>query len=170
MNNAAKKSLKDPDQFWFQSDLSPKSKRNERMAVVQHPDKGFKAGDKVRVNMPTNVAYHGQVITLETPYVSGANHGWYILNNTVLFYDSQLEPAVVDKCWINKQLEGRKRDAERLNREVEVLNGQLAYMAETGQDTFDENEFKAYHTLKVLEKNNLSTLERAKAIAGLFSK
>jgi hypothetical protein len=56
-----------------------------------------------------------------------------------------------------------------LNEEIAVLKSKIAYLAETGGQEFCENEFKAYHTLKILENNqNTTILDRAKAIASLF--
>ena len=43
-------------------------------------------------------------------------------------------------------------------------------MDETGSETFDENEFKAYQTLSIIEKGDLTKIEKAKAIAALINK
>jgi hypothetical protein len=45
----------------------------------------------------------------------------------------------------------------------------IAYMDEVGEDNFDENEFKAYQTLRLLERAEMTHLQRAKAIASLFN-
>jgi hypothetical protein len=42
-------------------------------------------------------------------------------------------------------------------------------MHETGSDTFDQNEFKAYHTLTIIEQSDMSKIEKAKAIAALIA-
>ena len=52
---------------------------------------------------------------------------------------------------------------------IAELNSKLKYMDEVGSDTFDENEFKAYQTLTIIEKGNLSKLEKARAIAQLLN-
>jgi len=46
----------------------------------------------------------------------------------------------------------------------------INFLAETGSDEFDENEFKAYHTLSIIEQGNMSKIEKAKAIAALIAK
>jgi hypothetical protein len=45
----------------------------------------------------------------------------------------------------------------------------IQFMEEMGVEEFDENEFKAYQTLLIIEKSEMSTLEKAKAIAKLIS-
>jgi hypothetical protein len=42
-------------------------------------------------------------------------------------------------------------------------------MKETGSYIFIENEFKAYHTLTIIEKGDMTKMEKAKAIAALIS-
>jgi hypothetical protein len=43
-------------------------------------------------------------------------------------------------------------------------------MTETGSDEFSEDEFKVYQTLKLLEDEKLSRLEKSKLIAELIKK
>ena len=135
-------------------------------------NKKFKTGDKVRVNIPGN-AYHSKVYTLGVEYNTNP-HGWYVTGegvapNSIMFYDSQLEPAVVDREYINKCIQDIKDEQEHLNKRIELHSQQLAYLDETNQEDFEEMEFKAYYAIKVLEQDNMTTVERAKAIAGLVN-
>ena len=52
---------------------------------------------------------------------------------------------------------------------IEETQNKIAFMQETGSDMFDENEFKAYHTLTIIEQSDMSKIEKAKAIAALIS-
>jgi hypothetical protein len=52
---------------------------------------------------------------------------------------------------------------------IAETEGKITFMKETGSDTFDENEFKAYHTLMIIEKSGMTMIEKAKAIATLIS-
>jgi hypothetical protein len=52
---------------------------------------------------------------------------------------------------------------------IDELQSKINYMDETGNDMFDENEFKAYQTLTIIEKGNLSKLDKARAIAALLN-
>ena len=45
----------------------------------------------------------------------------------------------------------------------------INFLTETGSDEFNENEFKAYHTLGIIEQSNMTKIEKAKAIAALIS-
>jgi hypothetical protein len=53
---------------------------------------------------------------------------------------------------------------------VENVKLKLEFIKETGASIFNENEYRAYNTLKTLENSKLSTLEKAKQIASLFNK
>jgi carbonic anhydrase len=44
----------------------------------------------------------------------------------------------------------------------------ISFMEETDSELFDENEFKAYRTLSIIEQGNMSKIEKAKAIAALI--
>lgn len=46
----------------------------------------------------------------------------------------------------------------------------IEFMAEIKSEEFDENEFKAYQTLTLIENTEMSKLDKAKAIAVLITK
>jgi len=52
---------------------------------------------------------------------------------------------------------------------IAETESKIAFLTETGSDTFVENEFKAYHTLNIIEQSGMSKIEKAKAIAALIS-
>jgi hypothetical protein len=53
---------------------------------------------------------------------------------------------------------------------IKETKAKIAFMDETGSDTYNENEFKAYQTLTIIEKGDLSKMDKAKAIAALLDK
>jgi hypothetical protein len=59
---------------------------------------------------------------------------------------------------------------EKLQQELQNIEDKLRYIEESGCTTFNENEFKVYKTLQLLEeKQGLSRMEKAQAIAKLIS-
>lgn len=58
---------------------------------------------------------------------------------------------------------------EKLKTQIKENDAKLAYLKETGEDTYDEMEFKAYQTLTLLEDPKLSKLEKAKLIGQLVN-
>jgi hypothetical protein len=52
---------------------------------------------------------------------------------------------------------------------IAETQSKIDYMKETNSDQFDENEFKAYHTLTIIEQSDMSKIEKAKAIAALIA-
>jgi hypothetical protein len=51
---------------------------------------------------------------------------------------------------------------------INETNEKLSFMEETGSELFEENEFKAYRTLTIIEQGSMSKIEKAKAIAALI--
>lgn len=51
---------------------------------------------------------------------------------------------------------------------IDETKEKISFMEETGSELFDENEFKAYRTLSIIEQSNMSKIEKAKAIAALI--
>lgn len=53
---------------------------------------------------------------------------------------------------------------------IEEVKAKIAFIDETGSEVYNENEFKAYQTLTIIEKGDLSKIDKAKAIAALIDK
>jgi len=88
-----------------------------------------------------------------------------------------LLPNVLDKTAGKTSIEKFQVLIDQANEKIEKTKAfiaetesKIAFLKETGSDTFDENEFKAYHTLTIIEQGNMSKIEKAKAIAALISK
>lgn len=67
-------------------------------------------------------------------------------------------------------IEQAKEKIEKTQAFIAETEAKISFLKETGSDTFDENEFKAFHTLTIIEQGNMSKIEKAKAIAALISK
>jgi len=52
---------------------------------------------------------------------------------------------------------------------IAETKSKIDFMKEVGSEMFDENEFKAYHTLTIIEQSDMTKIEKAKAIAALIS-
>ena len=80
--------------------------------------------------------------------------------------------------WIYEwETEGFKLGIKELEQELSEAQTKLNniqfkidWMTETGSDEFSEDEFKVYQTLKLLEDEKLSRLEKSKLIAELIKK
>lgn len=53
---------------------------------------------------------------------------------------------------------------------IEEVRAKIAFIDETGSEVYNENEFKAYQTLTIIEKGDLSKIDKARAIAALIDK
>ena len=52
---------------------------------------------------------------------------------------------------------------------IAETKSKISFMKETDSEVFDENEFKAYHTLTIIEQSDMSKMEKARAIAALIA-
>lgn len=58
----------------------------------------------------------------------------------------------------------------KINAFIKETQAKIDYIKEIESDEFDEDEFKAYSTLTIIEQGDMSKIEKAKAIAALISK
>jgi hypothetical protein len=68
-----------------------------------------------------------------------------------------------------EQIEKAVAKIEATKAFITETKSKIAFMQEVGSDQFDENEFKAYHTLTIIEQSDMSKIEKAKAIAALIA-
>ncbi|HMS90624.1 MAG TPA: hypothetical protein PKC87_00165 [Candidatus Absconditabacterales bacterium] len=71
---------------------------------------------------------------------------------------------------LQEQIEKAEEQIKRTKAFIRETKAKITFMDETGSETFDENEFKAYQTLSIIEKGDLTKIEKAKAIAALINK
>ncbi len=71
---------------------------------------------------------------------------------------------------IDKPITLEELDAEKnsLKTKIDLVQTKIDWLSETGNSEFDEEQYKVYTTLKLLEKKDLSTLEKSKLIAELI--
>lgn len=62
-----------------------------------------------------------------------------------------------------------KKNIQNYEKEIVLLQNKLEFIEENKLEEFDENTFKAYHTLKLIDNNKLSQIEKAKLISNLIS-
>lgn len=120
--------------------------------------------------------------------VIGCKSGHGILNGTKLtFKDSCGGNGIMveeDSSWfdstdvklfiqtieqLNDEMAEVKEKIAEHELELTTIQSKIDYLTETGGKIFDENEYRAYTTLKALEDGNLSTIERARKIASIFN-
>lgn len=121
--------------------------------------KGSRLGEIITVNQ----------INFGTPiYVYSEEYG-----TNVSFHDTWLEEIPTTKKELEENLSLLKKEREEKIKEYDSkINDcilRINYIKETKSKTFDEQEFKAYSTLTLVENDNLTKLEKAKLIAALIN-
>jgi hypothetical protein len=82
----------------------------------------------------------------------GINSGWV--------YDYEIDNPIT--------LEELDAEKNSLKSKIDLIQTKIDWLSETGNSEFDEEQYKVYTTLKLLEKKDLSTLEKSKLIAELI--
>jgi hypothetical protein len=83
--------------------------------------------------------------------------------------------SALDKCHPKstkeKFLEQITKAQDKIKATQDFINetkAKIEFMEETSSEVFEENEFKAYKTLTIIEQGSMSKIEKAKAIAALI--
>jgi hypothetical protein len=117
------------------------------------------------VNKPhssnTNIGRGGTFI-IRAPYgtdrwyietIDGVDSGWV--------YDCEIAGGITK--------EEIQKEIEILENQIKIEHQKLDWMSESGAEEYDENQFKVYRTLKLLENDKMSLMEKSKLIAELIS-
>lgn len=134
----------------------------------------IRKGDRIRINTLVSPSgryrgYGGREGFVDNIIKNGDNYLYDIkLDNGIEFYrcSSQIfeiiktKTKMITKINLESQLKHKQS-------EVEILREKIDFLSETGQEEFNENEFKAYRILTLFEGGELSKAEKAKKIAEL---
>ena len=74
-------------------------------------------------------------------------------------------PAMTSKELLEADIEAQRKIVSDANEKIATIKTKLKFLEETGQTEFNENEFKAFQVLTIIEEGGLSKLEQAQAIA-----
>jgi hypothetical protein len=79
-------------------------------------------------------------------------------------------PSRTKKEQFEEQIEKAQAKIAATQEFINETRMKIQFMDEIKTEDFDENEFKAYQTLTLIENTSMSKLEKAKAIASLINK
>jgi hypothetical protein len=113
---------------------------------------------------------------MEVKTMGNAYNGYY--NVTLPSGKSiQMASSALDKIPSRTKMQQFREQIEKAEAKIEAtqafiaeINMKMLFMSEVNSDEFDENEFKAYQTLTLIENTSMSKLEKARAIASLIAK
>lgn len=89
-------------------------------------------------------------------------------NMTTIVLDRTTPKTSIEKFQL--LIEQANEKIEKTQAFIAETQAKIDFLNEIKSDVFDENEFKAYHTLTIIEQGNMSKIEKAKAIASLIAK
>jgi len=94
--------------------------------------------------------------------MSDTHHG-----NT-LRYSSFRLPIAQKKKELLEEIICLKADKKKIDNEINSIKDKIEFITENQCEKFDEEEFKAFQTLKLVDNPKLSRIEKAKLIAKLL--
>lgn len=80
--------------------------------------------------------------------------------------------ATTPKSTIEKlqdQINAAQEKITKTNKFIAETQAKIIFIEETGSEVFDENEYKAYQTLTLIENGSMSKMDKARAIAALIT-
>lgn len=92
----------------------------------------------------------------------------YNVGHQYNIYDYELVLGPYNKEAIEKEIADINEKKTKLDSEVSELNHKIEWMETIGVSEFDEDEFKVYRTLSLLEDDNVGKIEKMKEIAKLI--
>lgn len=79
-------------------------------------------------------------------------------------------PSRTKKEQFEEQIEKAEAKIAATQAFIAEIKMKIQFMAEVNSEEFEENEFKAYQTLTLIENTSMSKLDKARAIASLIAK
>lgn len=126
-------------------------------SIGQH---GIPVGDTgtiIKYNGSPQAPYYGS-FTVQGPASTGAP--WTVYGSEFKFGESKLKDLQEEvKSIENEILESKKQ--------IEVIQQKIAFMVDQGLEEYDEDTFKAFSILKMLDDKKLSNIDKAKLISTL---
>lgn len=124
---------------------------NKRFKIIS----GQRIGSIITVS---NIGFGSPIYVYSKEF--GVNQAWN---------DYMLEECPVDKKGIEDNIISLKNDKKNIDSSIKIEQSKLEYLKETKSKVYDENEFKAYTTLTLVEDETLSKIEKARLIASLIN-
>jgi hypothetical protein len=136
---------------------------------------GTRPGDdtdvKVKIVRKLNQNGHGQMYQAKLVYCPVGsvlyNQG-YNQGNTYNFYDYELVLGPYNKEAIEEQITEINEKKAELDTEIGDLESKIEWMETVGVTEFDEDEYKVWKTLSLLEDNSVGKIEKMKEIAKMI--
>ena len=136
---------------------------------------GTRPGDdtdvKVKIVRKLNSNGHGQMYQarlVHCPVGSVLYNQGYNQGSNYNFYDYELVLGPYNKEVIEKEIAEINEEKAKLDTEIGDLESKIQWMEEVGVTEFDEDEYKVWKTLSLLEDDSVGKIEKMKEIAKMI--
>lgn len=142
--------------------MSKRKFKNGDVVILKHDMNQFPAGTKGVI-----AGYHyDSDYSVKITDSQNQNFNYMIKSYDLNLYVENKQTTIEA---FNEQIDRALAKIEATNTFIAETKAKIDFMNETNSDTFNENEFKAYHTLTIIEQSGMSKMDKAKAIAALIS-
>jgi hypothetical protein len=142
--------------------MSKRKFKNGDVVILKHSINEFAAGTKGVI-----VGYlYDSEYNVSCTSSSGSKYHYGVKSNNLDLYVENKQTTIEA---FNEQIDKALSKIEATNAFIAETKAKIDFMIETDSHTFNENEFKAYHTLTIIEQSGMSKMDKAKAIAALIS-
>jgi hypothetical protein len=142
--------------------MSKRKFKNGDVVILKHSMNQFPAGTKGTI---VSYQYDSEYIVSLTN-VNGVKYNYGAKSSSLDLYVENKQTTIEA---FNEQIDKALSKIEATNAFITETKAKIDFMVETDSDIFNENEFKAYHTLTIIEQSGMSKMDKAKAIAALIS-
>jgi hypothetical protein len=142
----------------FKKKEMAKGSIGKKVKLVSSSVKGKRSSGNSNIGLP-------EIFTITGSYNPGEGEiGWNIVTSTGInagwVYDYEIAGGITK--------EEIQKEIETLECQINDEKLKLSWMEEVGTEEYDEDQFKVYKTLKLLEDGETSLVEKSKLIAELI--
>ena len=142
--------------------MSKRKFKNGDVVILKHSMNQFPAGTKGTI---VSYCYDSEYM-VNLKDTDDARYNYSIKSNNLDLYVENKQTTIEA---FNEQIDKALSKIEATKTFIAETKAKIDFIIETDSDIFNENEFKAYHTLTIIEQSGMSKMDKAKAIAALIS-
>ena len=128
------------------------------MAVIK---KTLKVGQRCKI-VKNGSCHNYELGTIVTICKISGTH-IYVNGIGSYFYKADLESLHLTK-------EDLLKDIKKYEEEIQQCKSKIEFITETGSESYDEDQFKVYNILKMIEDPKTTKIQKSKLIAEMISK
>lgn len=140
---------------------------NRKVRVIGNAlsSNGMNVGTSIGIAQPFSTI--GSIVTVKNISHGNPNYIYIKENMNIYFLEKDIDTSYT-KEMIEEEISNFEKEIVKFEKEISSLRDKQKFMDDNGLTEYDEDQFKVYKTLSVLEQKETSQMEKAKIIADLI--